>query len=350
MIGMKIGIDFGSHSIKICSENKELLIDEPSVVAVDSETDKTIAFGSEAYEIYGRSVDDIKIVKVVNKGVIADFVMAERMLRYYLQKVCGNKIFKPNVMISLPSDVTDLERKTYIDAVTLAGAGRVCVVDGILASAFGANVSSDKIGGRMVIDIGHDVTEFCVVSLGNIAVKGTIRIGSGEIDKAIIKHLKRDRDIIIGPHTAKEIKHKITSALSRDTEVALMISGKSNLDDMPISFEVTSTEIFPFVDEQLNILIKAIKKEVSNIPPELVGDTSDHGIILCGGGALIFDIADVLGNELGIRCSVADDTLHSKIKGLNQLILDSALLESNGYSFIFKDEISDRIKRFNKKK
>ncbi len=349
MIGMKIGIDFGSHSIKICSENKEILIDEPSVIAIDSETNKTIAFGNEANEIYGRSVDDVKIVKVVSKGVIADFVMAERMLRYYLQKVCGNKIFKPNVMISLPSDVTDLERKTYIDAVTLAGAGRVCVVDGVLASAFGASVSSNKSGGRMVIDIGHDVTEFCVVTFGNIAVKGTIRIGSGEIDKAIIKHLKRDRDIIVGPHTAREIKHKITSALSRNTEVALMVSGKSNLDDMPISFEVTSTEIFPFVDEQLNILIKAIKKGISDIPPELLGDTADHGILLCGGGSLIFDIADLIEKELSIRCSVVDDGVHAKIKGLNQLILDNALLESNGYSFIFKDEISDKIKRFNKK-
>ncbi len=348
MKGMKIGIDFGSASLKIYAEGKGIVVDEPSIVAVETETGKPIAFGKAADSVYGRTVEDIKVVKVIRDGVISDFVLAERMLRYYLQRVCGNRIYKPNVIISLLSDISALEKKTYLDVVTLAGAGRVCMVEGILASAFGSGVATDKIGGRMVVDIGHNVTEYAIVSMGSIAVSGTIRRGSDEIDKAIIKHLKRDRDIIIGPHTAREIKYKISSAQKRDCETALMVSGKSNLDEMPISFEITSNEVFPYVDEQINMLVKDIHSGISEILPELLADAADHGILLCGGGGLIFDMAERIESELDIRCSLVDEPIQAKIRGLGELMMDDNLLENNGYRFIFKDEIRERIRKYEK--
>ena len=348
MKGMKIGIDFGSSSLKIYAEGKGIVVDEPSIVAVETETGKPIAFGKAADSVYGRTVDDIKVVKVIRNGVISDFVLAERMLRYYLQRVCGNRIYKPNVIVSLLSDISALEKKTYLDVVTLAGAGRVCMVEGVLASAFGSGVATDKIGGRMVIDIGHNVTEYAIVSMGSISVSGTIRRGSDEIDKAIIKHLKRDRDIIIGPHTAREIKYKISSAQKRECETALMVSGKSNLDEMPISFEITSNEVFPYVDEQINMLVKDIHSGISEILPELLADAADHGILLCGGGGLIFDMANRIESELDIRCSLVDESIHAKIRGLGDLMQNDKLLEDNGYRFIFKDEIRDRISKYEK--
>ena len=348
MKGMKIGIDFGSSSLKIYAEGKGIVVDEPSIVAVETETGKPIAFGKAADSVYGRTVDDIKVVKVIRNGVISDFVLAERMLRYYLQRVCGNRIYKPNVIISLLSDISALEKKTYLDVVTLAGAGRVCMVEGVLASAFGSGVATDKIGGRMVIDIGHNVTEYAIVSMGSISVSGTIRRGSDEIDKAIIKHLKRDRDIIIGPHTAREIKYKISSAQKRECETALMVSGKSNLDEMPISFEITSNEVFPYVDEQINMLVKDIHSGISEILPELLADAADHGILLCGGGGLIFDMANRIESELDIRCSLVDEPIYAKIRGLGDLMQNDKLLEDNGYRFIFKDEIRDRISKYEK--
>lgn len=348
MKGMKIGIDFGSSSLKIFAEGKGIVVDEPAIVAVETETNKPIAFGKAADAVYGRCIDDIKVVKVIRSGVISDFVMAERMLRYYLQRVCGNRIYKPNIIISLLSDISSLEKKTYLDAVTLAGAGRVCMVEGILASAFGCGVASDKIGGRMVLDIGHQVTEYAIVSMGSIAASGTIRRGSDEIDKAIIKHLKRDRDIEIGPHTAREIKYKISSAQKRECETALMVSGKSNLDEMPISFEITSNEVYPYVDEQINLLVKDIHSGISEILPELLADAADHGILLCGGGGLIFDIAKRIENELDIRCSIVDEPRLAKIRGLGDLMMNDKLLEDNGYRFIFKDEIRDRISKYDK--
>ena len=348
MKGMKIGIDFGSSSLKIYAEGKGIVVDEPSIVAVETETGKPIAFGKAADSVYGRTIDDIKVVKVIRNGVISDFVLAERMLRYYLQRVCGNRIYKPNVIISLLSNISSLEKKTYLDAVTLAGAGRVCMVEGILASAFGSGVATDKIGGRMVLDIGHQVTEYAVVSMGSIAASGTLRRGSDEIDKAIIKHLKRDRDIVIGPHTAREIKYKISSAEKRECETALMVSGKSNLDEMPISFEITSNEVYPYVDEQINMLVKDIHSGISEILPELLADAADHGILLCGGGGLIFDMAKRIESELGIRCHTVDEPRLAKIQGLGELMMNDKLLEDNGYRFIFKDEIRDRISKYEK--
>ena len=350
MKGMKIGIDFGSASLKIFVEDKGLVVDEPAIVAIDTVTGNPIAFGKSADMVYGRCSDSIKVSKVIRHGVISDFVMAERMLRYYLQRVCGNRIYKPNVIISLSTDISSLEKKTYLDAVTLAGAGRVCMVEGILASAIGADVDIDKIGGRMVLDIGHQLTEFAVISMGSIAASGVIRRGSDEIDKAIISHLKKDRDINIGPHTAREIKNKITSAQLRDCETALMVSGKSNLDEMPISFEITSTEIYPFIDEQITALVRDIHSEMQTIPPELLADAADHGILLCGGGAMIFDIAERIESEIGIRCEIVNEPRLTKIKGLGTLMMNEELLESNGYRFIFKDEIREKIRRFDRLK
>lgn len=348
MKGMKIGIDFGSSSLKIYAEGKGIVVDEPSIVAVETETGRPIAFGKAADDVYGRCIDEIKVIKIIRNGVISDFVMAERMLRYYLQRVCGNRIYKPNVIISLSSDISSVEKKTYLDAVTLAGAGRVCMVEGILASAFGCGISTEKLGGRMVIDIGHQITEYAIISMGSVAVSGTIRRGSDEIDKAIIKHLRRDRDIVIGPHTAREIKYKITSAEKRECETALMISGKSNLDNMPISFEISSNEVYPYVDEQIKSLVNDIHSGISEILPELLADAADHGILLCGGGSLIFEIADRISKELEIRCEVVNEPMLAKINGLGKLMMNDRLLDSNGYCFIFKDEIRDRISKYEK--
>ena len=340
---MKIGIDFGSSSLKIYTEKKGLVVNEPSIVAIDSESGNPIAFGQAADMVYGRCGDDITITKIINNGIVSDFVMAERMLRYYLQRVCGNRIYKPNIVIGLSSNISSLEKKVFLDVVTLAGAGRVCLVDGILASAFGCDISTDKIGGRMVIDIGHHITEYAIISMGGIVANGVIKRGSYEIDKAIINHLKQDRDILIGPHTAREIKNKITSANIRECESALFASGISNLDEMPISFEITSTEVYPYVDEQINLLVREIRDEMSRIPPELLADSADHGIKICGGGALIFDIASRLSSQLDIRCEEVNEPINAKIRGIGKLMLDDELLENNGYHFIFKDEIRDRI-------
>lgn len=349
MKGMKIGIDFGSLSIKIYAESKGIVVNEPSIAAIDVETKKPIAFGKEAAELFGRCGDEIQIIHVIRNGVISDFLLAEKMLRHYIEAVCGNRVYKPNILISLPMNATSFEKKTMLDAITLAGAGRVCLVEGILASAFGCGVETEKIGGRMVLDIGHQITEFAIVSMGSIVSAGTINFGSNDIDKIIEYHLKRDRDILIGPHSVNEIKNKITSAVNRDCETALFVSGKSNLDEMPISFEITSKEVYPFIDEQISLLVNEMNALMQDIPPELLADASDHGIQICGGGALIFDIAQRIEKEINIRCEVVDEPIIAKVMGIGRLLNNQVLLENNGYRFVFKDEIRERIKRLESK-
>ncbi len=343
MIGIKIGIDFGSYSLKIYVEGKGIVVDESSIVAIDNQTGNPIAFGKAADNVYGRNGEDITISKVIQDGVISDFVMAERMLRYYIQRVCGNRIYKPNIILSLPSNVSSLERKTFLDVVTLAGAGRVCMIEGVLASAFGCDSDSEESVCRTVIDIGHQVTEYAILSEGIIEAKGTIKHGSYDIDKAIINHLRRDRDILIGPHTAREIKNKITSAEKRDCESALFVAGKSALDNLPISFEITSTEVYPYVDEQIDMIIKEIYQDILKNSPELLSDVTDNGIMVCGGGSLIFDIAERLSNQLGIKCDIVDEPRLAKIKGLGHFVTNEKWLIENGYRFIFRDEIKDKI-------
>lgn len=348
MKGMKIGVDFGSFSLRMCTESNMNAVDELSAAAFASESGAPIAYGRRATTLDGRTDTNIAVTQMITNGVISDFTFAEKILAAYFSRVCGNRIYKPNVLVSLPSDVTNIEKKIFLDAVTRAGAGRACLVDGILASAFGCGISQDKIGGRMVIDFGHQTTEIGIVSMGTITAAATVRHGSFDIDRAIIKHFKKDRDIIIGPHTARLIKHKIASAMKRECELSLMVSGKSGIDEMPISFEVTSTEIFPFVDEQIVLLISEIHAHLQKISPELLSDAADHGITLCGGGVLLFDIAERFEKELGIRCSVAENPEKARIYGIHKIMSDDKILENNGYQFIFKDDIRDRLKRFDK--
>lgn len=348
MKGMKIGVDFGSYSLRMCTENHSDAVDELSAAAFATENGAPIAYGRRADALDGRTDTNISVTNMITNGVISDFTFAEKILTAYFSRVCGNRIYKPNVLVSLPFDVTNIEKKIFLDAVTRAGAGRACLVDGILASALGAGISQEKLGGRAVIDFGHQTTEIGIVSMGTVAKAATVRRGSFDIDNAIVKHFKKDRDIIIGPHTARFIKHKIASAMKRDCELSLMVSGKSGIDEMPISFEATSTEIFPFVDEQISLLISEIRSHLQSISPELLSDAADHGITLCGGGALLFDIAERFENELGIRCFVAENPEKTRIFGIHKIMQDNKILENNGYRFIFKDDIRDRLKKSDK--
>lgn len=348
MKGMKIGIDFGSFSLRMCTENNQNAVDEMSSAAFASENGSPIVYGKRADALDGRTDTNISVTKMIKNGVISDFTYAEKILTAYFSKVCGARIYKPNVLVALPFDVTNIEKKIFLDAVTRAGAGRACLVEGILASALGVGISHEKVGGRMVIDLGHQTTEIGIISMGNVAAGATVRHGSFDIDSTIIRHFKKDRDIVIGVHTARLIKHTIASAVKRDCETSLMVSGKSGIDDMPISFEVTSTEIFPFVDEQISSLISEIHSHLQNISPELLSDAADHGITLCGGGALLFDIAERFEKELDIRCSVADIPERARITGIHKIMKRREILENNGYQFIFKDDIRDRLNKVDK--
>ena len=244
MIGLNIGIDLGSSSTVIVDEKKGIILDEPTVIAIDSETGYPVAFGNNAYLIMGRTEGNIEVVHPVVNGVISNYKMAQRLLRYYISKICGNMIFKPNVIITVPSAATNLDRRTMVDILTSSGAGKVCLFEESLASAIGLGFERHALTGRLLVNMGGGSVDVSVVTMGRIAVANTIKSGGINIDEAIQKYLKRTRDIMIGPLTAERIKICLGGAVPREGELAMLVSGKSGSDNMPISFEVTSTEIF----------------------------------------------------------------------------------------------------------
>lgn len=332
MIGMNIGIDFGSSSTIIVSEHKGVILDEPSVIAVDSETRYPVAFGNNAYTIDGRTDDSIEVIRPVLNGVISDYSYARKLLTYYLQKISGNRVFKPNVIITVPSGATNLDKRTFLDILTSSGAGKVCLIEESLASAIGAGISEKTMSGKMLVNMGGGSVDISVITMGSIAVANTVKTGGIALDTAIQRYLQKSRDIFIGPLTAERLKICLGSAMPRDEEIALVTSGKSGLDNMPITFEISSTEIFGCIKDQLDLMIDGIKKVLEKTPPELIGDISDNGILLTGGTSLLFGMPERIYNETGIEVKRVSDPLYNTMNGVSQILKNFSML-SDGYSF-----------------
>lgn len=340
MLGKYIGIDFGSSSTEMYVEGRGVILDEPTLIAVDVETGTPIAVGNAAYTICGRTDDTIKVIRPIEGGIISDYTMAEHLLRYYMQRILKNSILKPNVIISVPSGATSLERRTFLDVVTSSGAGRACLIEESLASAVGIGFERDSLSGRLLVNMGGGAVDVSVVTMGSIAVSKSVKTGGLSIDNAIAAHLKKHRDILIGPQTAERLKICLGSAIPRDEEIAVIAAGKSCLDNLPMSFEVTSTEIFSCIQEQIGFIIQGIKDVLEKTPPELVGDISDNGITLTGGTSLLWGMNKLIEQETGIETNIATDAIYATVNGAAAAINNIDYLNSNGYNFQTVHEIS----------
>lgn len=340
MLGMCVGIDFGSTSTIMYVGGKGIVLDEPTMIAVDTETGAPIAIGNTAYTINGRTDEDIRVISPVQNGIISDYTHAEHILRYYFQRLCGNSILKPNVILTVPSGATNLDKRTFLDVAMHAGAGRVCLVEESLASAIGAGLNEDAFSGRFIVNLGGGSVDISVVTRGSLAVSKSVKIGGKSIDEAIQKYLRKSRDILVGPQTAERLKICLGSAVPRKEELAVMANGKSGLDNMPITFEVTSTELFHCIDEQIRYIISGIKSVLEITPPELVGDISENGIVLTGGTSLLYGMKKRLESETGIEVILADDPLYSCVAGAAAIVKDMDFLTANGYRFKTVQELS----------
>ncbi len=337
---MCVGIDFGSTSTIMYVGGKGIVLDEPTMIAVDTETGAPIAIGNTAYTINGRTDEDIRVISPVQNGIISDYTHAEHILRYYFQRLCGNSILKPNVILTVPSGATNLDKRTFLDVAMHAGAGRVCLVEESLASAIGAGLNEDAFSGRFIVNLGGGSVDISVVTRGSLAVSKSVKIGGKSIDEAIQKYLRKSRDILVGPQTAERLKICLGSAVPRKEELAVMANGKSGLDNMPITFEVTSTELFHCIDEQIRYIISGIKSVLEITPPELVGDISENGIVLTGGTSLLYGMKKRLESETGIEVILADDPLYSCVAGAAAIVKDMDFLTANGYRFKTVQELS----------
>lgn len=339
MIGLRIGIDLGTATVIAYVEGKGIVFSEPSVVVCDTYNRKPLAMGEAAMQMLGRTPKSLTAVHPMKDGIVSDFELTEQMLRYYLQKICGNVVFKPNVIVCLPSSVTNLEKRTVLDVITAAGAGHACLIEEPLAAAFGAGIGFSETSGSMVVDIGGGTTDTAVITMGSIAVSNSVKSAGNSLTQAIIKYLSRERDITIGELTAEEIKSAVGGAILRDEEIALIIKGKSIMSGMPVNFEASSTEIYWSMRDTLDLIINGTKKVLETTPPELLSDIMDNGIVLSGGGALLYAMDKFFQRQTGVSTRVVYDPVNCVARGIGVALKDMRILEENGYIFKTRDDI-----------
>jgi rod shape-determining protein MreB and related proteins len=310
LFGKYIGIDLGTANVLVYVKGKGIVLNEPSVVAYSAADNKVVAVGTDARKMLGRTPGRITVSRPMRDGVIADYMITEAMLRYFIRKVSGNmSLFRPVVMICIPAGVTNVESRAVLDATIQAGAKEAHLIAEPLAAAIGANIPIHEPHGNMVIDIGGGTTEAAVISLNDIVVSRSLRVGGNKIDELIATWVRRRHNLIIGERTAEEIKVQIGSALPLARELTIEVRGRDTIDGLPKNRTITSSEVTDAISDALASIVVKTKEVLETTPPELAADVMDRGIIMTGGGALLRNLDRLIARETGVPTYVADDPL-----------------------------------------
>ena len=304
-----IGIDLGTATVLVYVKGKGVVLNEPSVVSVDKVSGKILSVGAEAQKMLGRTPGNIIAIRPLREGVISDYEMTERMIKEFIRKVQGFRLFKPNVVICVPSIITEVEERAVIDAGTQAGAKRVFLIEEPVAAAIGAGIDIAKPNGNMVVDIGGGTTDVAVISLGGIVESTSIKIAGDKFDEAIVKYVCRKHNALIGERTAEKIKKTIGCVYPRTEEVSMEVKGRCLMTGLPRTFTVNSTEILDALEEVSASIVEAIHWVIERTPPELTGDISTNGIVMTGGGSLIWGFDKLVASKTGIPTHVADEAV-----------------------------------------
>jgi rod shape-determining protein MreB len=312
---MKIGIDLGTANILVYVKGKGVVLNEPSVVAISEDDNRLVAVGEEAREMIGRTPGNVRAIRPMRDGVIADYLITEAMLRYVINKVARVRIFKPEVMISVPSGVTSVEKRAVRDAALKAGAKDAYLIEEPLAAAIGSNVPIGGPSGNLIIDIGGGTSEIAVIALGGIVVSDSLRVGGNRFDEAIASYIRRKYNLMIGDRTAEDVKIQIGSALPLDEPLRMEVKGRDMIAGLPRTIPITSTEITEAVEQPLQAIITAVRNVLEQTPPELSSDIIDKGMVMTGGGALLRNLDKLLTQVTGIPCHVAENALNSVAVG-----------------------------------
>lgn len=308
MFVKQIGIDLGTVNVLVYVKGKGVVIQEPSVVAISVNENKIVAVGNEAREMLGRTPDTIEVMRPLRDGVIADYVVTEAMLRYFVEKVCGRfRLFKPRIMISVPVGVTSVESRAVHEAALQAGGKEVYLIPEPLAAAYGAGMPIGTPTGNMVMDIGGGASEAAVVSMNDIVVSSSVRVGGNRIDEAITTYIRKKYNLIIGELTAEEIKIQIGSALPLEEEMKIEVQGRDQVAGLPRTIVISSGEVTEAIAEPLAAIVSVTRAVLEKTPPELSSDIIDRGMALVGGGALLRNVDRLLTRETGVPCYVADN-------------------------------------------
>jgi rod shape-determining protein MreB len=305
---MKIGIDLGTANILVYVKGKGIVTREPSVVAV-SDDNHIVAVGEEAREMIGRTPGNISAIRPMKDGVIADYVITEAMLRYFIRKA-GRSLTKPDVMISVPSGVTSVEKRAVRDAALKAGAKEAYLIEEPLAAAIGANVPISGPSGNLVIDIGGGTSEIAVISLGGIVVARSVRVGGNRFDESIANYVRKKYNVMIGDRMAEEVKIQIGTAMPLERELHMEVRGRDLIAGLPRTVPLTSSEVMEALEQPLQQIIGAVRAVLEETPPELSSDIIDKGMVMTGGGSLLRNIDKLLTQVTGVPCHVAENALN----------------------------------------
>ena len=325
-----IGIDLGSSKTVIFSSSK-VVLELPNVVTVDAESWEAVYFGEKAKQTIGRTPDSLVSVYPIEHGVIADYDLAELMLKNYMSQVFGNKILRPRIMATLPAGLTELQHRSLANVVESAGGRNITVIEGPLAIAFGLGLDFSVPHGTLVVDIGAGTTDVAVISMGGIAACESVKTASFDIDAQIIRYVRKEFNIEIGQLTAEEIKIKVGSAVPRNIEIAMMAKGRNVFSGLPESFEITSGEVYDAISDTLDTICKSIPLVLNKTNPDLVADIMNDGLYLAGGGSKLNGFDEKIEKYLGIKVHQVDDPAHSVVKGAAVALKKPELLKNVDY-------------------
>lgn len=312
-----IGIDLGTANTLVYSKkHRKIVLNEPSVVAVERETRKVLAVGNEAKEMLGKTPDTIVAVKPLSEGVIADYDITQAMIKYFIKKIFGSyNFFMPEIMICVPIDVTGVEKRAVLEAAISAGAKRAYLIEEARAAALGSGMDISAPEGNMIIDIGGGSTDVAVISLGGTVVSKTIRVAGNNFDADIIKYVKKKYNLLIGDKTAEEIKIRIATALPLEEDETMEVKGRDLIMGLPKTVTISSEEIRDAIKDSLNEILQCVKSVLEKTPPELASDIVDKGMVMTGGGSLIRNFPEMIAKHTNLKVTLAENPLESVVIG-----------------------------------
>jgi len=308
-LGTDIGIDLGTASVLVYIKGQGIVLQEPSVVAIDKNTNRILAVGEDARKMLGRTPGNIVAIRPLREGVISDYDITEKMLKYFIQKTCGKRVIKPRIAVCVPSNVTEVERRAVEDATRQAGARQVYIIEEPIAAAIGAGIDITRACGSMVVDIGGGTTDVAVISLGGTVISTSIKIAGDNFDEAIVRYMRKKHNVLIGERTAEELKINVGTAYENTQTSSIEVRGRNLITGLPKTISVTSDEMFEALQESVLSIVDAVHSVLERTPPELAADIAERGIVMTGGGSLLDGLDKLIAEKTGINTVIAEDAV-----------------------------------------
>ncbi len=324
-----LGIDLGTASILVYAKDKGIVLNEPSVVAIDQNTNKFLAVGVEARKMLGRTPGNIRALRPMRDGVISDYYITERMLKYFITKAAGRTFFKPRIIVCVPSGITEVEKRAVLEASNHAGARKTFLIEEPISAAIGAGIDITEPNGNMIIDIGGGTSDVAVISLGGIVISRSLKVAGDDCDEAITRYMRKKHNMMIGERSAEDLKINIGTAFPREKEVTMEVRGRNLLTGLPKTLKISSSEMLEAMAEPISHIVEAVHTVLERTPPELAADIGDKGILMTGGGALLYGIDKLISKKTGIDVRIADNPIGSVAIGTGKALEWIHLLESD---------------------